>query len=178
MSAFESDARKFGWMSLVHVVRINNANENKSTIKNYTPVNLSQVIIQARATWGDRNAAMTRYQMIFQSQQLILPTKKLIVYISTTGLDLLWLRSALKVYLTRHLLKRYLIKSVLDSSSVINFPSWFLSRNLLAIGYLDRIVCWSRADQSYLFVQLVNLSVVFLAISGKTSDKLLLFSIL
>ena len=89
MSAFESDARKFGWMSLVHVVRINNANENKSTIKNYTPVNLSQVIIQARATWGDRNAAMTRYQMIFQSQQLILPTKKLIVYISTTGLDLL-----------------------------------------------------------------------------------------
>ena len=31
-SVFESDARKFGWSSLVHIVRINDANDTQSII--------------------------------------------------------------------------------------------------------------------------------------------------
>ena len=57
MSAFESDARKFGWSSLVHIVPINDAADTKSIIKDYTSVTLAQVKKQARATWGDRAAA-------------------------------------------------------------------------------------------------------------------------
>ena len=57
MSAFESDARKYGWSSLVHIVPINDAAETKSIIKDCTSVTLSQVKKQARATWGDRTAA-------------------------------------------------------------------------------------------------------------------------
>ena len=54
MSVFESDACKFGWNSLVHVVPTNTTNETKSIIKNYTSVTLSRVKKQARAAWGDR----------------------------------------------------------------------------------------------------------------------------
>ena len=56
MSVFESDARKFGWSSLVHVVPINATGEATSIIKNYTTVNILQVRKQARSTWGDMAA--------------------------------------------------------------------------------------------------------------------------
>ena len=53
MSAFESDARKFGWSALVNVVLSNGTGQhNKSILKKFSEITVKMVKKQATTTWG------------------------------------------------------------------------------------------------------------------------------
>ena len=56
MTAFESDARKFGWGSLVNLIPFDAIGGTRSILLNFTEVHLDEVMKQARTTWGDTTA--------------------------------------------------------------------------------------------------------------------------
>ena len=56
MTFFESDARKFGWGSLVNIVSFDALEGAHSILRNFTEVQLDEVKRKTRITWGDPTA--------------------------------------------------------------------------------------------------------------------------
>ena len=53
MTSFESDARKFGWGSLINIIPFDALGDTHLILRNFTEVQLDEVKKQARITWGD-----------------------------------------------------------------------------------------------------------------------------